>query len=52
MVPKGHVEDGFNLGIWIANRRKDHKSGRLSHERVARLEALPGWVWGARASRK
>ncbi len=33
-----------NLGTWCSERRKQHKAGRLSTERVAALERL-GFVW-------
>lgn len=35
---------GFPLGQWIADARRAHKQGRLSKERIARLDAL-GMVW-------
>jgi hypothetical protein len=48
-VPEGHVElvdgDNYRLGTWAAVRRKDFRVGRLSQERIAVLEALPGWAW-------
>jgi superfamily II DNA or RNA helicase len=42
-VPKGHIEDGVKLGAWVAEQRAERCS--LSPERVAQLEALPGWSW-------
>ncbi|MDX5929434.1 DEAD/DEAH box helicase [Acidiphilium acidophilum] len=45
-VPIQHVEpDGFKLGIWVASRRKNYRQGVLSAERIAALEAIPGWTW-------
>jgi len=45
-VPKEYVApDGFRTGQWAARRRQDYASGHLSSDRVAELEATPGWVW-------
>jgi len=46
-MPATHVaDDGFKLGAWVANRRHDHKVGRLSMARIAELDTL-GMVWGS-----
>ena len=37
--------DGFQLGAWAGTQRNVYKKGKLSADRIARLEALPGWVW-------
>lgn len=37
--------DGYRLGMWAHHQRASFARGRLSRERIARLEALPGWVW-------
>ena len=37
------TEDGYNLGTWVATQRHTHS--RLAAERIARLEAVSGWVW-------
>lgn len=42
-VPAGHTEDGVKLGAWVTEQRAEQR--KLARERVARLEALPGWSW-------
>jgi hypothetical protein len=50
-VPRGYVtQDGFALGSWINKRCAEKHRGKLSPDRVAQLEALPGWTWGASRS--
>ena len=44
-VPRDHREDGYRLGGWVKNRRRDYRRGTLEATRRARLEALPGWAW-------
>jgi hypothetical protein len=44
-VPTRHKEDDYSLGKWVTHQRTDWKAGRVSPDRIARLEALPGWVW-------
>jgi superfamily II DNA or RNA helicase len=44
-VPQAHVESGVTLGMWAGTQRKEFTTGRLAHERIALLEALPGWTW-------
>jgi hypothetical protein len=44
-VPQQHIEDGFRLGQWANSQRTARQAGRLSKERVARLESVPGWKW-------
>ena len=45
-VPQRHKNaDGFALGTWVGSRRKYYKKSELSPERIAALEAVPGWVW-------
>lgn len=43
-VPVDRIEDGLKLGQWVRLRRKERK--KLSVERRAALEAVPGWFWG------
>jgi len=53
---KGHVRvradqvepDGFKLGIWVRNKRKDFRKGKLSPERIVALEGISGWSWDPR----
>lgn len=45
LVPANYVDDGFLLGGWVGTRRSEAKLGKLTSERKARLEALPGWSW-------
>lgn len=47
LVPVDYVEDGLKLGQWVRLRRKERK--KLSPERQALLEAIPGWFWGTKS---
>ena len=44
-IPHEHTEDGFALGRWLYKQRGSYRLGRLSVQRQARLEALPGFLW-------
>ncbi|NKS71717.1 hypothetical protein GS531_00565 [Rhodococcus hoagii] len=46
-VPQQARYQGATLGTWVANRRREFKAGKLSPERIAQLEAFPGWEWNA-----
>jgi len=38
------TKDGYGLGIWVSNRRRDYKRGKLPQDRIDQLEAL-GFIW-------
>ena len=41
------TDDGFALGAWVGTQRTAYKAGKLSEERIRRLEAA-GFVWEPR----
>ena len=44
-MPTDHATDsGFELGVWCGIRRTQRKTGQLSPERIAELDAL-GFIW-------
>jgi superfamily II DNA or RNA helicase len=40
--------ESFGLGPWVNAQRRNYKRGFLSAERIAALEAVPGWWWNPR----
>lgn len=40
------TSDGLKLGQWVGSQRQKRSS--LTADKKARLEVLPGWVWGVR----
>jgi helicase associated protein len=44
VVPSGHIENGFPLGLWVKNIRILAAHG-MPAELTRQLEALPGWTW-------
>ena len=39
------VFEGFAIGGWVAQRRRQRKKGTLKSDHAAILESLPGWEW-------
>lgn len=39
------TENGYKLGAWLSEQRKDYKNKSLSPERAAKLELFEDWVW-------
>ena len=44
-VPPLHMEDGFKLSQWTTVQRTSYKQGKLSPDRISKLERTPGWAW-------
>lgn len=45
------IYDGIHLGSWIDTQLQVHKGqtqGKLTEDRIAALESIPGWVWAER----
>jgi hypothetical protein len=38
---------GVDLALWIKSRRRDHRLGLLSAEKIKALEDVPGWRWSS-----
>jgi superfamily II DNA or RNA helicase len=51
-VPQAYTADGGVLGRWVQKQRSMFASGRLSQERIKRLENLPDWRWSRYESGK
>ena len=47
-VPKRYRSGDHSLGYWVTRQRDQYRQGNLEPDRVARLQALPGWTWRAR----
>lgn len=46
-VPVDYTEKGLKLGQWTRLRRREHQ--KLTPQRQADLEAVPGWFWGTKS---
>jgi hypothetical protein len=45
-VPHGYVSPAGNrTGAWIATQRRKYAESRISADRIAKMESMPGWVW-------
>lgn len=48
-IPHQHLEalpdHELNLNRWCVIQRQEHRYGRLTLDRVAALQAVPGWAW-------
>jgi hypothetical protein len=47
-VTKGYLEGGYRLGQWVGVQRGRYTTGRITADRIARLQALPGWSWNTK----
>jgi tetrahydromethanopterin S-methyltransferase subunit B len=51
-VPQNYESpDGHRTGSWVSARRYAYAAGKLSPERIAELESIPGWVWNRNLGR-
>ena len=41
-------EDGYKLGTWILSKRQEYSKGKLSLDRIKKLESIKGWKWKGR----
>jgi hypothetical protein len=44
MVPVNLIKDGFHLGNWVRVQSTNYKNGKISPEKISRLEKL-GFIW-------
>jgi superfamily II DNA or RNA helicase len=45
-VPNNYTaHDGFKLGAWTGNQRRNKSQKILNQDRITQLEALPKWSW-------
>jgi len=43
-VPAKYLKDGYKLGGWVSNQRKNYSNKQLSEERIKQLESLE-FIW-------
>ncbi|MCK8616383.1 helicase associated domain-containing protein [Gordonia sp. C13] len=49
--PHGATINGFRVGSWVGSRRTEYRRGRLSAERIRRIETeFPDWRWTVRST--
>ena len=41
-------KDGFSLGGWVSNHRKNYKHNESSEKDIKELEAIKSWIWDPR----
>lgn len=46
------VFEGKNIGRWLATQRVTYNKGKLSSERIAKLEGLTNWSWKDQRGKK
>jgi len=44
-VPESYMEEDYRLGNWVSAQRTGRNKGRLSQERISRLDSLTEWTW-------
>jgi hypothetical protein len=47
-IPDDHIEDGVKIGNWVSVQRGARNKGKLSHDRLMRLDAV-GFSWDPRS---
>lgn len=51
VIPQEPV-DGIDLSSWATWQRRHYERGKLAGDRIAALEAVPGWTWRAAPGRR
>jgi superfamily II DNA or RNA helicase len=44
-MSQGTSSDGINVGAWVNGQRTKYRKGQLPQDRIAMMEATPGWTW-------